>query len=353
MLENVRACWRSLPSPAGRGAGAKYWKLITHSPHPNPLPAGEGTGGDTLSGTLLFFLFACLAVAPLQAATIDIVDGKTTLSASSGGHPVLLYRKSSPRAFKPYIQELYTPGGVQILRDSVPDHKHHHGLMFAIAVDGVNFWEESNGCGQEVEQPWMKESAPVNRGKSWTSFRSDVLWAKPDGSPVLSEDRSIGTCSSPDIKPTLMDWGTRVQTVRGKTAKLTGSHYYGLGMRFVESMDKTGRFFFDKDHGDAVVVRGDEQVTPARWCAYSSRADGKPVTVAMFASPKNPRPARFFTMATPFSYMSATINLWKEPLELKAGAPLDLSYGVALWDGDISADEVEKTYNQWIKLTTK
>ena len=24
-----------------------------------------------------------------------------------------------------------------------PDHKHHHGLMFALSVDGVNFWEEA------------------------------------------------------------------------------------------------------------------------------------------------------------------------------------------------------------------
>ena len=91
--------------------------------------------------------FACLAAARLQAAAVEIVNGKTTLSASAGGRPLLLYRKSSPTAMKPYIQELYTPGGVQVLRDSVPDHKHHHGMMFAVAADGVDFWEERRRGG--------------------------------------------------------------------------------------------------------------------------------------------------------------------------------------------------------------
>ena len=52
----------------------------------------------------------------------------------------------------------------------------------------------------------------------------------------------------------------------------------------------------------------------------------------------------------PFAYMGATINLWKEPLDLKPDSPLDLRYGVAVWDEDISAGEVEKTYHQWLKL---
>ena len=91
-------------------------------------------------------LFAYLAVASSLSAAVDIVEGKTTLTASAGGRPLLLYRKASPTAMKPYIQELYTPGGVQVLRDSVPDHKHHHGMMFAVAADGVNFWEEG-GAG--------------------------------------------------------------------------------------------------------------------------------------------------------------------------------------------------------------
>ena len=67
-----------------------------------------------------------------------------TLS-SREGKTILVYTIDSGRKF--YIKELFTPGGVQVLRDSPPDHKHHHGLMFAIGVDGVDFWGEETGAG--------------------------------------------------------------------------------------------------------------------------------------------------------------------------------------------------------------
>ena len=54
--------------------------------------------------------------------------------------------------FKPYLRELYTPKGVNVLRNAPPDHQHHHALMFAVAADGVNFWEEAAGAGRQVEQ---------------------------------------------------------------------------------------------------------------------------------------------------------------------------------------------------------
>ena len=46
--------------------------------------------------------------------------------------------------YKPYADRLVSPAGTQILRDSPSDHKHHHGLMFALSADGVNFWEEDS-----------------------------------------------------------------------------------------------------------------------------------------------------------------------------------------------------------------
>jgi hypothetical protein len=98
------------------------------------------------------------------------------------------------------------------------------------------------------------------------------------------------------------------------------------------------------------VVRGDERLTPSRWCAYTAVADGKPVTFSMFDHPKNVRPALWFTMAAPFGYLSATINLWKEPYALEAGKPLTFSYGVALWDGKVAAKDVEALYRRWLDL---
>jgi hypothetical protein len=54
-----------------------------------------------------------------------------------------------------------------------------------------------------------------------------------------------------------------------------------------------------------------------------------------------------FTMTAPFAYQSATLNLWKEPFTLKE--PLDLRYGVAVWDGVQSSEEIERLYRRWLK----
>ena len=99
-------------------------------------------------------------------------------------------------------------------------------------------------------------------------------------------------------------------------------------------------------------MHGDEKLTPTKWVAYSAKADGKPVTVAMFDHPANLRhPAKMFTMNTPFAYIAATLNVWKEPITLKAGHPLNLCYGVAVWDGAVDKDTVERVYECWVKLS--
>ncbi len=97
---------------------------------------------------------------------------------------------------------------------------------------------------------------------------------------------------------------------------LSGSHYHGLGLRFVRSMDATGEFR-NPDNDPGVIFRGEERLTRSRWCAYTAQADGKTVTAAMFDHPDNPRyPATWFTMAKPFAYMSATLRLHEEPLKV-------------------------------------
>ena len=121
-------------------------------------------------------------------------------------------------------------------------------------------------------------------------------------------------------------------------------------MRFLASMDNDGRFF-NADDKPGEVVRGDERLTSTRWCALTAKADGKPVTVAIFDPPANLRhPATMFTMSKPFAYLSATMNEWKEPVTVQADKPLNLCYGVALWDGEVDKATVEKLYQRWLKL---
>jgi hypothetical protein len=62
--------------------------------------------------------------------------------------PLLKYRYGDGPP-KPYVLELYSPAGVQILRDSPVDHVHHRGLMYGIFVNGIDFWSEQPNHGKQ------------------------------------------------------------------------------------------------------------------------------------------------------------------------------------------------------------
>ena len=252
--------------------------------------------------------------------------------------------------FKPYVQRLFSPKGVNILRDAPVDHKHHHALMFAVAVDGVNFWEEQRGPGRQEHRAFTDVTVDKHGDIPWAGVTERLAWLSPNGKKLLlNEERTITLCPLNDPKVTLLTWESRFEVPQGKkSATLSRSHYFGLGTRFLESMDKIGRFL-SADDKPGEVVRGDERLVQSAWCAYSAEADGKPVTVAMFDHPDNPRPVTWFTMTQPFAYLSATLNLHKQPLAVSSDKPLLLRYGVALWDGRISSESIDRFCHRWVE----
>ena len=166
----------------------------------------------------------------------------------------------------------------------------------------------------------------------------------------VRERRTVEVYHTRDLKASLLTWQSRFSLPAGKaTATFSGSTYFGLGARFLQSMDKGGVF---RNADGKTGVEGTNDVR-SRWCAYAARADGKPVTVAMFDHPKNPRhPATWFTLERGFAYLSNTLNLSKEPLEIASGKPLRLRYGIALWDGKQDAKTIEQLYKRWVELQT-
>ena len=182
-------------------------------------------------------------------------------------------------------------------------------------------------------------------GHRWSRYAEGLRWvSQPNGEPLLVEQRTItaGRVGSPAVA--FVTWESRFSVPQGKdSVLLSGSHYHGLGLRFIRSMDATGEFR-NPDNTPGVVFRGEERLTRSRWCAYTAQANGRTVTVAMFDHPDNPRhPATWFTMAKPFAYLSATLKLHEEPLKLLSGKPLTLRYGVALWDGRPETDADRRT----------
>jgi hypothetical protein len=290
-----------------------------------------------------------------ETAGLRIEKDAATVSIFDGNRPILRYRYADV-PMKPYADQLVSPAGVQVLRDSPNDHKHHHATMYALAVDNVNFWEESESdSGRERHDSLENVRATVDNGVGKAGFVEQLTWLGPaPDKPLLVERRAVDVVQANDLGATLVEWRCRLATPPGKdTAVITGHHYYGLGLRFLTSMDVGGRFLYSDD-APSEVIRGTEQLTPCRWCAFTAKADGKPVTVALFDHPANLRhPAKMFTMTEPFAYLSATLNAHKEPITLKVGTPLELCYGVALWDGQPDKASIEKLYRRWLGICGK
>lgn len=264
-----------------------------------------------------------------------------------GERPLIRYQFAQNPA-KPYVAELCSPAGVNLLRDSPIDHKHHHGLMFAVAVDGVDFWAESEGCGQQRHRGGQQPQLLTHEGQDWVVGTQQLDWVGPGAQKVLvHETRTIAVGLVAEAKATVLVWVSRLELPPGKdSATLSGSPYFGLGMRFVQSMDTGGAF---QNADGKTGVQGTNNARSA-WCAYTAQAGGKPVTVAMFDSPKNPRhPATWFTMDQPFAYMSATLGLSQQPLKLQSGERLVLGYAVAVWDGRVDKAQIDALYKRLLK----
>jgi len=299
---------------------------------------------------------ALLSAAPARAdaAGMKITQNAETITIQQADQPILEYRFSGV-PYKPYVQKLFSLEGVNLLRDAPHDHLHHHGLMFALAVDGTCVWTEAarDKPGRQTHRAVESIATFDAQGAAGARFSERLDWIGPDERTLLHELRTIEVTTDPSRSVRLLTWRTRLETPPERASvTLGGAHYYGLGIRLVESMDRVGRLA-TAEGKTGQRVRGDERVVPAAWMAYTAPCEGKPRTVALFDHPANPRyPAGIFSMTQPFAYLSATLNLCKEPLALEAGRPLALCYGVAVWDGDVTPAEVERAWQQWSTRAT-
>jgi len=316
---------------------------------------------------------------------------------------------------KPYIDFLGTPGGMNILRDAPPDHYHHHGLMFAIRVNGVNFWEEHPdvypGKEQIVPERFVRTGIECGQDGTFVDESLDLNWVSPRGTLLLEERRFIRAQMKSESEPTLLTWVSvftrpkdREQagilpnvTIPPHSAELEeriffhGSSYNGLGLRFDESMDFGGRFFYS-DGSEELPIDGYElhKNVRCRWAAYTAKLHEKPVTVALYdlesivtskdvlekiqvsgnqATDILMHPFAFLpgdasmieikklpmvvyalndpTERRTNAYLSATANIFREQLELAEDQAVIFRYGIAVWEGERTPNEVDEVFQAW------
>lgn len=287
------------------------------------------------------------AILPLLLVSLTSSAAPVTpLRAPDGPHIADWQPAANPK--KPYIAQIWTPTAkpLPLLEDSPHDHVHHHGLMFALSVDGTDFWAEVDAPKIGTQTPAASTPFPTGDG-----FTQILHWTAPDGTRLLDETRTVrvratGSVAKGDAVHWI-DWQSVLTPAPGReSVKLSGGHYFGLGLRFAPQWSNHGVFRW-QDTKDQPTVRGDEKLTPGTWCAADHTIGGQPLTVLMLSHPDNPRPGAWFTMSKPFCYLSATYDLEKNPFVLAKGKSWTLRHSLAVLGKSADAATLATMARDW------
>ncbi len=289
---------------------------------------------------------------------ITAVKQPSAWTISYKGKPLLVYA-FDPQKFKPYVKELRTIKGDNLLRDAPLDHLHHHALMYAIRVNGINFWEEISGSG--VQKPVQTSAqvqdftesggtkvpqATISQVLHWVALQEAFLL---NNAPValLVEHRTLVLTVSEKRQEVALEWKSQFEVgPKTNTVTLTGANYHGLGMRFLQELDPLAVHSLAGVRPDLANNRQD--VSAAPWATVSFAVPGHPATIALAGYPANVRgDATYFSMLTPFAYLSATQALDKETLVYHSGDRWELNYLVLLYGEAKPSDLLRQRIESW------
>ena len=308
-------------------------------------------------GLALFLALTCAAAAATPPISIEPKLDRGELEVRYKGNKVLVYAFATNQ-FKPYVSELYTLRGENVTRDAPPDHLHHHGLMYAVYVNGINFWEERGAPGFEQHAELLLHAAKVDaKGMPLAFFTESVYWVAPTNktavpSPdtaLLSERRTLTVTIDEKNQEVGLRWESQFQVgPRASKVSLHGPNYDGLGLRLPESFNHVAKF--QNSAGQPYTGNNTQNVIPALWTSVAGQMDGRPVMLVMFGRTDNARgDGNFFTMLDPFAYIAITQGLDKKPLEYSAGDKFSLSYLLTVYSEDKSPEFIRHRYERWEK----
>jgi hypothetical protein len=313
-----------------------------------------------MNRTIVFAcLFGLLAGFPgANAQVTEQLDQKAGVLEWRFNNRKLLVYAFATNQFKPFVRELYTLRGENVLRDAPPDHLHHHGLMYAIRINGTNFWEEVGAPGVEKSVRLLgHKTGKSAAGLPEAQFTQLIHWlpvanrsvADSAAAALLIERRTLSLTVDEKNQEVALRWDAAFEV--GKNAgkvSLHGSQYNGLGLRLPKSFDHVAKF--QNSAGTPYTGANARNLIPAQWTSASGVMDGRDVMAVLFGTPKNVRgPGEFYTLLEPFAYLSVTQGLEKESLEYSAGDKFAISYLLTVYPESKTRDFIQQRDARWEK----
>ncbi len=301
------------------------------------------------SHTVLFAV-ASSAFMPMSNAAVEFeqLPGRAEISLDAKPLTAFHYDRKWD---KPFLYPIRTVSGIVVSRGwpvepragEQQDHSWHRGIWWGHGdINGEDFWRE---------KPDKSTSRLVSDGVPKASGESlDIKLAM-----ITSKGTRIGTVTHrytfrKEGSDVLIEAAITVTADAGQSLRFGDTEDGGFGIRLSDE--------FRQDRGARLInsegLSTTEQIwgKPARWTEYSASVGGRPVGVAIFDHPSNPRyPTRWhargysLNAANPFALGHFTDDKKNDgSYTLAAGQKLRLLYMVVIHEGGSAPQLLEKRF---------
>jgi hypothetical protein len=313
----------------------------------------------------LLLLF-CLPAAFAASVNFQKADGQIEVKIDGQTFTTFYFGPDTP---KPYLHPLRAADGTIVTRlypmqnvEGEPhDHPHHRGLWFTHGdVNGLDFW--ANEPGQEGPAKKgkivLKEIAKVDAASGTICAAFD--WQTPEGKLVLTEDRTM--VFSGDANRRVIDFDVTFRAGSGPV-KFGDTKEGSFAIRLAAPLEeprprtkgpeRTGKIVNAEGKAGEALNWGKR----SPWVDYSGKLNGKPVGIAIFDHPSNPKHPTYWHVR---SYGLFAANIFGEhdfyndkardgSVQIAPGGTLRFRYRVVIHSGDTQAAGIAELYQQYAK----
>lgn len=258
---------------------------------------------------LLLSLAFCACAAAPSAAQVTITKAADQVVVEIDGTPFTVLHTGGPNLNRVYLHPLRAASGTVVNRSfpagqlpgETTDHPHHAGLFYGHGdVNGFNFWAIQNvkAAGPAPSEQTLGRiivSGPVavSSGTATGAITAVLSWLQPDGTPLITETRTMTFHSHPTLRIVDVDIDLRALL----RAEFRDTKEGTFALRMATELDeapavakpgaprRTGRLLSSRGGVGEKNVWGKQ----AEWVDYAGQIGAERVGIVMMDHPSNPR----------------------------------------------------------------
>jgi hypothetical protein len=314
----------------------------------------------------ILLLVLCVPAAFAANVTFHKGDGRVDVSIDGKPFTTFYFGTDTP---KPYLHPLRAADGTIVTRlypmenvEGEPhDHPHHRGLWFTHGdVNGLDFWANEPDQKSPMPKGKIVLRKVENVDDSSGTIRAVFDWQTPEGKLLLTEDRTM--VFGGDANRRLMDFDVTFQAA-SEAVKFDDTKEGAFAIRLAAPLEEPHPRTKGPERTGKIVnaegKTGEKETWGKRspWVDYSGMLNGKPVGIAIFDHPSNPKHPTYWHVR---SYGLFAANIFGEhdfyddktkdgSVTIQPGKSLRFHYRVVIHSGDTQAAGIAGLYKEYAK----